>query len=119
MEIREGGVIYFFPSRQLDQLDRLLDHLESKRDRIHSQARELLEDSRQVGYLNCQCTMCRLGSIFSFQPNKLRHISKCVSSLDISFNIYLSQLVRLEGKLDFQGNRDFQTLNLGFPGHFD
>ena len=39
--------------------------------------------------------------------------------LDISFNIYLSQLVRLEGKLDFQGNRDFQTLNLGFPGHFD
>ena len=28
----------------------------------------------------------------------------------ISFNIYLSQLVRLEGKLDFEGNRDFQTL---------
>ena len=54
MEIREGGVVYFFPSRQLDQLDRLLDHLESKRDRIHSQARELLEDSRQVGYLDCQ-----------------------------------------------------------------
>ena len=23
----------------------------------------------------------------------------------------MSQLVRLEGKLDFQGNRDFQTLN--------
>ena len=39
--------------------------------------------------------------------------------LDTSFNINLSQLVPLEGKLDFQGNRDFQTLNLGFPGHFD
>ena len=25
------------------------------------------------------CTMCRLGSIFSFQPNKLRHILKFVS----------------------------------------
>ena len=35
-------------NRQLDQLDRLLDDLESKRDRIHLQARELLEDSRQV-----------------------------------------------------------------------
>ena len=35
------------------------------------------------------------------------------------FNIYLSLLVRLEGKHDFEGNRDFQTLNLGFPGHFD
>ena len=46
-------LLLFFP-RQLDQLDRLLDHLESKRDRIHSQARELLEDSRQVGYLDCQ-----------------------------------------------------------------
>ena len=54
MEIREGGVFYFFSSRQLDQLDRLLDQLESKRDWIHSQARELLEDSRQVGYLDCQ-----------------------------------------------------------------
>ena len=31
----------------------------------------------------------------------------------------MSQLVRLEGKLDFQGDRDFQTLNLGFSGHFD
>ena len=37
--------------RQLDQLDRLLDDLESKRDRIHLQARELLEDSRQVGIM--------------------------------------------------------------------
>ena len=36
--------------------------------------------------------------------------------LDKLFKIYLSLLVRLEGKLDFQGNRDFQTLNLGFPG---
>ena len=33
--------------------------------------------------------------------------------------ICASQLVRFKGKLDFQGNRDFQTLNLGFPGHFD
>ena len=39
--------------------------------------------------------------------------------LDELFNIYLSLLVRLEGKHDFEGNRDFQTLNLGFPGHFD
>ena len=39
--------------------------------------------------------------------------------LDKLFNIYLSRLVRLEGKHDFQGNRDFQTLNLGFQGHFD
>ena len=54
MEIRKEGSSTFFSSRQLDQLDRLLDHLESKRDRIHSQARELLEDSRQVGYLDCQ-----------------------------------------------------------------
>ena len=38
---------------------------------------------------------------------------------DKLFNIYLSLLVRLEGKHDFEGNRDFQTLNLGFPGHFD
>ena len=30
-----------------------------------------------------------------------------------------SQLGGLEGKHDFEGNRDFQTLNLGFPGHFD
>ena len=37
------------------------------------------------------------------------------TSQSISFNIYLSQLVRLEGKLDFWRNRDFQTLNLGFP----
>ena len=35
------------------------------------------------------------------------------------FNIYLTQLVRLEGKLDLQGNHEFQTLNLGFPGHFN
>ena len=39
--------------------------------------------------------------------------------LDISFNTYLSQHVRLEGKLDYQGTHDFQTLNLEFPGHFD
>ena len=33
-----------------------------------------------LGIYDCyQCTMCRLGSIFSFQPNKLRHILKCVS----------------------------------------
>ena len=31
--------------------------------------------------------------------------------LDIPFNIYLSQLVRLEGKHDFWENRDFQPLN--------
>ena len=42
-----------------------------------------------------QCTMCCLYSMFSFQPNKLRHILNL--SLDISFNMYLSQLVRLEG----------------------
>ena len=30
--------------------------------------------------------------------------------------IYLS-LLSWKGKLDFQGNRDFQTLNLGFPGY--
>ena len=37
----------------------------------------------------------------------------------ISFNLYLSKLVRLEGKLDFQGNRDLKTLNLQLLGHFD
>ena len=37
----------------------------------------------------------------------------------VPFNKYLSQLVRLEGKLGFQGNRDFQTLNFGFQGHFN
>ena len=63
------------------------------------------------------CTMCILGAMFIFQPNKLRHILKL--RLDKLFNIYLSLLVQLEGKHDFQGNRDFQTLNLGFPGHFD
>ena len=30
-----------------------------------------------------------------------------------------AQLVRLEGKHDFQGNRDFQTLSLRFQGYFD
>ena len=34
--------------------------------------------------------------------------------LDKLFNIYLSLLVRLEGKHDFEGNRDFQTLNRDF-----
>ena len=36
------------------------------------------------------------------------------SCLDISFNIYLSQLVRLEGKHDFRGNCEFQRLNWQF-----
>ena len=44
---------------------------------------------------------------------------KIYKKKSISINIYLPQLVRLEGKLDFQGNRDFQTRNLGFLGHFD
>ena len=58
------------------------------------------------------CTMCCLCSMFSFQPNKLRRIYVLIYH---STYTYLSQLVRLEGKLCFQGNRDFQTLNLGFP----
>ena len=41
------------------------------------------------------------------------------SCLDLSFNIYLSQLVRLEGKHDFWGNRDFQTVNMRFLRYFD
>ena len=53
------------------------------------------EEDGELTYI--QCTMCSLGSMFSFQPNKLRHIL----CLDIPFNIYLSQLVRLEGKHDF------------------
>ena len=32
--------------------------------------------------------------------------------------IYLSQFVQLEGKHDVRENRDFQTLNLQFPGNF-
>ena len=35
--------------------------------------------------------------------------------LDKLFNIYLSLLVRLEGKHDSWGNREFQTLNPWFP----
>ena len=52
--------------------------------------------------LHVQCTMCSL--------------SWC---LGVPFNIYLSQLVQLEGKHDFRGNRNFQTLNLRFWGYFD
>ena len=33
--------------------------------------------------------------------------------------LYLSQLVRLEGKHESRVNREFQTLNLLFPGYFD
>ena len=47
------------------------------------------------------------------------YLKSCVLTLDKLFNIYLSLLVGLEGKHDFEGNRDFQTLNLGFLGHFD
>ena len=34
---------------------------------------------------------------------------------DITFNIYLSRLVRLEGKHGFRGNREVQTLNRQYP----
>ena len=40
------------------------------------------------------------------------------SCLDISFKIYLSQLVWLEGKHDFWGNCDLRNLYLQFLGYF-
>ena len=54
-----------------------------------------------------------------FPPTELAETYLKIYALKKSFHIYLSQLVRLEGKLDFQGNSDFKTLNLGFLGHFD
>ena len=53
-----------------------------------------------------QCTMCSLYSLSHFQPHKLRHFL----CLDIPFIIYMSQVVRLEGKHDCRGNRDFEAL---------
>ena len=57
---------------------------------------------------------------YVYLPTEQAETYLCVAlRLDKLFNIYLSLLVWLEGKHDFEGNRDFQTLNLGFPGHFD
>ena len=66
-------------------------------------------DSRSDFY-SVQCTICWTSWDIYVSKN---------SCLDISFNIYLSQLVRLEEEHDFWGNRDFQTLNLRYPGHFE
>ena len=74
-----------------------------------------------------QCTMCSLYSKFSFQPDKLRHILKFLSSYTIQHILgpacsnvvpYLSQLVRLEGKHNFEATIE-ATLNLQFTGYFD
>ena len=64
---------------------------------------------------NAQCAFCQV----CFPSNRTSWDISQKLRLDKLFNIYLSLLVRLEGKHDFEGNRDFQTLNLGFPGHFD
>ena len=80
-----------------------------------SQLLALAHVSGNLDWSIAQCAVCAV----CFPSNRTSwdiYYNLCV---DISFNIYLSQLVRLEGKLDFQGNRNCQTLNLGFPGHFD
>ena len=64
---------------------------------------------------SAQCAFCQV----CFPSNRTSWDISQKLRLDKLFNIYLSLLVRLEGKHDFEGNRDFQTLNLGFPGHFD
>ena len=56
---------------------------------------------------------------YALLPNEQAETYLKIYVLYLIQHMYLSQLVRLEGKLDFQGNRDFQTLNLGFPGNFD
>ena len=56
------------------------------------------------------CTVCTLYSIFTSQPNKLRPTVKFY--FDISFNIYLSQLVQLRGEYIFFNFCECQTLNL-------
>ena len=51
-------------------------------------------DWQRVTLDTVQCTMCRLYSLSSFQPKKLRHILLCWKEI-----------------LIFHKNRDFQTLN--------
>ena len=55
--------------------------------------------------------------VFLLTEQAETHIEICVLIYHLT-NIF-SQVVPLEGKRDFWGKGDFQTLNVQFPGYFD
>ena len=64
--------------------------------------------------------MCCLYSMFNvFLPTEQADTYLKIYLLIYHSTYICPSLFGWKGKLDFQGNRDFQTLNLGFPGHFD